>query len=179
MNAKQQKSAVHRNCAAETNLVQAAYSLSYLPRPLSTGTGTRAGLRGCRALGSRKSSISFSMRRPTSSSSSQTLRLRFATAATFHWVLSVFMQQATCSNGPKGTRTPDFHNAIVALSQLSYRPALTKSIVAFFDESVNMPWGQWPGQSLQITNPWQSPQDFKHRGCSGPMKLDTLSPEFW
>ena len=24
--------------------------------------------------------------------------------------------------GPEGTRTPDFHNAIVALSQLSYRP---------------------------------------------------------
>ena len=26
-------------------------------------------------------------------------------------------------NGPEGTRTPDLYSAIVALSQLSYRPA--------------------------------------------------------
>ena len=26
------------------------------------------------------------------------------------------------SSGPEGTRTPDLHSAIVALSQLSYRP---------------------------------------------------------
>ena len=101
-----------------TLVISAIYSRSYSRRRLPAGTGTGAGFRGCGHFGSSKSSISFRIRRPISSHSSQTLRLCFATTPTFH----ATAKDLVLSSGPEGTRTPDFHNAIVALSQLSYRP---------------------------------------------------------
>ena len=126
------KSAVQSNCAQKCLAVAASYSPSYGRCRLPTGTGTRAGFRAGGAFGSSKSSISFRIRRPNSSSSSQTLRLCFATKSTFH----ATAKASPHSSGPEGTRTPDFHNAIVALSQLSYRP-LRRGILALTAQAVN------------------------------------------